>query len=139
MRRGNVFKKIFIIMGIILLLGIISAICYGIYYRTKYESIIATIKSTNGTELERKLGAVTAELERTKSALAESEQSVGRLEELDQRRDEGIRRISGIIDNAGKSASGIESGERRARIAFEAIAGIADILENEFSGGAKQR
>jgi len=130
-------KKIIIFLFIFISGVAICGIAAAVYNWNRFNHLRNTIESANAGELQRQLGTVTAELERTKSALVESEQSVGRLEELDQRRDEGIRRISGIIDNAGKSANGIESGERRARIAFEAIAGIVDILESEFSGGAK--
>jgi len=133
--REKIIVFLFIFISGVAICGIAAAA----FNWNRYKGLRDTIESANAGELQRQLGTVTAELERTKSALTESQQSVGRLEELDQRRDEGIRRISGIIDNAGKSVSGIESGERRARIAFEAIAGIVDILETEFSGGAKQR
>ena len=130
-------KRIIVILFIFISGLAICGIAAAVFNWNRYKDLRDTIESANDGELQRQLGAVTAELERTKSALAESEESVGRLEELDQRRDAGIKRIGGIIDDAGKSVSGVESGERRARIAFEAIARIVDILESEFSGGAK--
>ena len=132
--RKKIIISLFIFVSCVAFGGIIS----GVYNWNRYSILCATINSTNAGELQSKLGTVTAELERTKSTLAECQQFVGGLEELDQRRVAGFRRIGAIIDDAGKSVSGIASGEQRARIAFEAISKIVDILETEFSGSANQ-
>ena len=126
-------KKLFIIVCIFAVLGVTGTV----YYRNKYVSLSATIEAANGSELIRQLESVTTELERTRTALAESQQSVERLTQVDQRRATGIGRIYRIIDEAERSVSGIASGEQRARIAFEAIAGIVDELEAEFGRGPK--
>jgi len=126
-------KKIIIILFSFISVIAICGIVTGLHFRNKYNGLRNTIESANAGELQRQLGDATAELERTKSALVRSEQSVGELEELDQRRDAGIKRIGAILDDAGKSVIGITSGEQRARIAFEAIARIINILEAEFN------
>ena len=122
---------VFVFWGIVTLCGIAA----GVYFYCKYAESQSLIESANAGELQQRLDDVSGELERTKSALSRSEQSVGDLEEVDQRRAEGIGRIYGIIDDAGKSVVGIASGEQRARIAFEAIARIVDELEAQFGRG----
>ncbi len=86
----------------------------------------------NSTELQQRFDSAIAELERIRIALAESEQSVERLKDVDKRRSDGIERIRGITESIGTGLNGAQSGEHRARIALEAIAGIVDILEAEF-------
>jgi chromosome segregation ATPase len=137
LRGENVQKKIIIIAICFFAVIAICGIAYGANNKNKYEQLRATIEAANTGELQQQLGLVTAELERTKSALNRSEQSVGELAELDQRRLAGVKRIRAIIDNAGKSISGITSGEQRTRIALETIARIIDELEKEFGGGAE--
>jgi uncharacterized protein YoxC len=126
---------------IIVIVCAVVALCgvgFGVYYQAKATRLQSAF-DTAGGELQQQLGDVTAELERTRAALDRAEQSVGELEDVDKRRVAGIRRIFGILDETGKSVSGIASGEQRARIAFEAIARITDELEAEFGGSAEQR
>jgi hypothetical protein len=130
-------KKIIIIAICVFAVIAICGIAYGTNNKNKYEQLRATIAAANAGELQQRLDSVTGELERTKSALNRSDQSVGELTELDQRRLAGVKRIYTIIDDTGKSIIGITSGEQRARIAFETIARIVDELEKEFGGGAE--
>jgi len=127
-------KKIVFYFSVLITVFGVCGIATDIYFGCRYHKPrIETGHADDGT-LQQQLDAIKAELKRTRAALKQADQSVERLEELDKRRGEGIKRIGGIIDEAGKSVVGIASGERRARIAFEAIAGIVDILENEFGG-----
>ena len=132
----------FVIWGLVTLCGIGA----GVYFHHKYSEsnknyaeLLSVVESADADEFKRKFVVISSELKRTKSALARSEQTVGNLEEVDRRRDEGIGRIYGIIDDAGKTVVGITSGEQRARIAFEAIARIVDELEAEFGRSADRR
>ena len=126
---------------IIVIVCAIVSLCgvgFGVHYRIQTTRLQAAF-DTAGGELQRQLGDVTDELERTRASLNRSEQSVAELEDVDQRRVAGIRRVFGILDETGKSVSGIASGEQRARVAFEAITRIVDELEAEFGGGPEQR
>lgn len=132
-------KKLIIIGCIVVLLGIIGAVIYGNYWKSKYDSISRTIEAARGSKLEQQLRDITAELERTKSALTESQQSVGRLEDIDQRRVAGLERIYGIAESIGTGVSRAQSGNERAERALRGIAEIIDALEAEYSGSTNQR
>jgi len=125
-------KKIKVFIIVFLCVIFLGGIGSGIFFFRKYDNLRNLVESANAGELQRRLTEAEAALERANTSLAESRESVGRLEEVDQRRDAGIGRIYGIIDDAGKSVIGVASGEQRARIAFEAIARIVDELEAEF-------
>jgi len=130
-------SRFWIIVCIILLLGIIGAICYGWYYRNKYESISATVEAARGSELIRELESVSAELERTKSALTRSEQSVADLEGIDRQRDAGIARIERSLDATGRGIRDAQSGNAVTEAALRGIKEISYILEEEFGGSPK--
>jgi hypothetical protein len=138
-RRKNVQKKLTIICGIALLLGITGAVIYGNYWRNKYVSINRTIEAARGAELEQQLRDVTAELERTKSALVESQQSVGGLEEIDRQRNAGIERIERSLDATGTAIRNAQSGNARAEAAFGGISELSYILEAEFGRSPNKR
>jgi len=136
-RGNNVQKKLFIIIGIILLLGIIGAVIYGKYWQARYVSLSATIEAARGSELERKLESATAELERTKTALTRSEQSVAELEGIDRQRDAGITRIERSLDATGTAIKYAQSGNARTEAALRGIKELSFILETEFGRGTK--
>jgi len=128
-----------IIILVILCVGYLGGIGSGFYFYWKYDTLRNTVESASAGELQRRLTEAEGALKRANASLAESRESVGRLEEVDQRRVAGIGRIYGIIDDAGKSVVGVAGGEQRARIAFEAIARIVDELEAEFGGSPEKR
>ena len=127
---------LFVICIVLLAGAVVSARLAG-YYHGKYTSLKATVDAASAGELQRKYESAIDELRNVQSAYDEIRESVGGLEEVDRRRAEGFGRIYGIISDAGKSASGVASGDQRARIAFDAIARIADELEAEFGGGSE--
>ena len=132
-------SRFWLIVGVILVLGIIGAVCYGGYYKDKYVSLSATIEAARGSELERKLESVNAELERTKTALTRSEQSVAELEGIDRQRDAGITRIERSLDATGTAIKYAQSGNARTEAALRGIQELSFILEAEFGRGTDQR
>jgi hypothetical protein len=131
-------RKKLIIFAIIL--GCLVPVCgigYGIYWKVAYERLSATIEAANGSELQRKLSTVTAELEQVRGQLTESQQSVGRLEEIDRRRDAGLERIERSLDATGRAVVNAQSGNARAEAAFRGIQELSYIIETEFGRGAE--
>jgi hypothetical protein len=132
------FKSRFgrIVIGILFAWAVASTILWNFYYRD-YTRLQAAIDTANAGEFQRKLGNVTAELERTRAALAESEQSVERLAGVDSRRLAGIERIERSLDATGRAISNAQSGNARAEAAFRGIEELSYILETEFSRSPK--
>ena len=109
----------------------------GLYYHAKYNDLRNTVEAARAGELQRQLSNVTIELERTKTSLAESEQSVGRLEEIDRRRDAGIERIERSLDATGSGIRNAQGGNAVTEAALRGIKEISYILEEEFGGSPK--
>jgi outer membrane murein-binding lipoprotein Lpp len=136
-RRRNVRKKLIIFAVVIASLVFVGGIGYGIYWKIAYEQLSATIEAANGSILQGKLSTVTAELERVREELTESQQSVGRLEEIDRRRNAGLERIERSLDTTGTAIRNALSGNARAEAALRGIQELSYILEAESGGGSK--
>ena len=118
---------------IIVYISIALVLLTGMYFLGRTHAASYQSEQANTIrKLTEELTGARIELEFARKSLVESRIAVGKLEDMDFQRAARIGRIYGIIDDAGKSVSGITDGERRARIAFEAIARIVDILEEEF-------
>ena len=133
-KKGRTFNTVVIVLlSVIALCGIGS----GVYNYSRYAAVQSNIDDASGGELQRKLDDVTAELERTKSALAESQQSVGELEELNRQWAAGTERIERSVESIGEGIRNAKSGNERTEIALRGIAEIVGILEAEFGGSSK--
>ncbi|MCL2093044.1 MAG: hypothetical protein FWH12_02510 [Treponema sp.] len=114
----------------------VFSIFYGVHQRVRYTELQSTLESVNAGELQRQLGLVNAELERARAELAESRESVERLEGVDSRRLAGIERIERSVESIGRGIGSAQGGNERAEIAIRGIAEIVDILEAEFGRGS---
>ncbi|MDR0456875.1 MAG: hypothetical protein LBH20_09375 [Treponema sp.] len=131
-------KKLFITGCVFIVLAVIGAIGYGVYYKTKYERLIATIETTVGAEFIQQVESVTEELKQTRTALARSEQSVAELERIGKQWARGHERIERSIDAIGNRIINAQSGNERTEEALRGIWELSFIFEEEFGRGAEQ-
>jgi len=84
-------KELFIIVVIILLLGIIGAVCFGAYYKIAYVSLSEANKAANGDEfvklIEGHNDTAVGVHDNTVAAGTELQSAIGRAAELEQRID----------------------------------------------------
>jgi phosphosulfolactate synthase (CoM biosynthesis protein A) len=130
----NFYKKGFYIAVVIALAAIITTI-----FLNRPGSVDGPIAEQKRVieQLKGELTGAKSELGSALRALAESEQSVDRLTEIDRERSAGIERIRSSLDATGIGIVNAQSGNDKTRAALEGIARTIAILKEEFGRSAE--
>jgi hypothetical protein len=124
-------KNIFITIITIILIGAFVVAGFAIFYKTKYDELDRALKAASGTELALRLADTESQLREANRALTESRESVGRLEEVDKRRADGLVRISGILTDTVSQIEKAKDGNEKAKLAFQFILTISDEIQTK--------